>query len=110
MPIVYRVENDKARGPYDGGFCYGYTSQDLYNLKTHPSPDDSFSSFSSRGTIAAYRFAFSSRAQLYRWFHKETLDDLRTVGYNVKRYQVAKKFIIKLRKQVAFRHDKGKRL
>lgn len=78
--MIYRVENEKGEGPYDGNWN-GYARKNCCG-RQHPAPGAE----GWRGVESAEVFGFTSKEQLYRWFRPADLQALASDGYHLIEY------------------------
>jgi len=97
--IVYRIENKKGRGPYDGARDWSLWQTRDHVEPTHPGPKDDGIDFESGVDYCG----FSSFKKLRDWFESEELVRLRRLGFRVRRISVPRSKIKVGKKQVVFR-------
>lgn len=102
--IVYRVENWKGEGPYRAG--YRTTSLDYLNYREstyfHPLPYEDGIEHSND-----HFFGFANFVAFYAWFG-HTLRELSMNGCFLCEYEVDDRYVIKGKRQLAFRKDRAK--
>lgn len=100
---VYRVQNERGQGPYEGmGIDTTWRPED-YNTEDH-SPEDDFSAKDMKALdeSPAPKFAFSHPDHATKWFSKEGLDHLAREGYTLKAIPASKVWRSKTKTQVMF--------
>lgn len=102
--IVFRVENHIGEGPYacsymDRSWC---TKRHDNNPKT-PRPDESFTYTDWLSVTSKHVYGFISLKDLYNWFSKRELRNLRAHGFRIKCFHVNREDVIIGKKQLAFK-------
>jgi hypothetical protein len=113
---IWRIEAEDGMGPYRGPAKDELTVMQkagIYHSTStqHPNVQMSFTQRVKDNWYAYmnYRFGFTSKRQMLRWFEPHELERLCECGARVMIYEVPDEHVIKGRKQCIFNPDKAKR-
>jgi hypothetical protein len=99
--IVYRYQNSKGFGPYNGANWLKPDFAAMYrrhsNPKTHPSPRPS--NYLANG---CFLFGFKSITQLKNWFNEEERNVLVNNGFKLLKFAVPDDDVFKFEHQIVF--------
>ena len=97
--IVYRVENEDGKGPYEGTCDWSLWQTRDHVEPSHPGPKDDGIDIEMEVDYCG----FASFGQLRDWFESEELVMLRKLGFKVRRIRVPRSRVKFGKKQVVFR-------
>lgn len=111
--IVYRVENEFGEGPYTAcGIFLDDWSKRTHCFPNHPTIwDDSISrSNKIKAPIYDYSCGFDSEEQLFNWFNKSEIKNLKRIGFDIVKINVHAAHVLfgTSGKQIMFRKSKIK--
>lgn len=113
MPIIYRVENSEARGPYTGIGDMSLWTDSNHTDAAHPCPNDDSMPWDwnfNHERISDARCGFESLKALTAWFNPQELTKLKELGYRIRAYQVPEDAVIRGKKQIVFDWSRSIRL
>jgi len=106
---VYRIEHTKTKqGPYQGVDSYRAWAVNNHNAKCRPTPTEDNKlrevwSKLNNEQQDKFKFGFSTKKGLLRWFSEKEISKLKQLNFNVVKYKVDAKNVVKGERQVIFK-------